>query len=183
MPYFDLIAFYENARFSFIKRGSNFLVYTVFTSMPSAFLTLYLLILVAALYWYSFLDTCGPPHVIGIQVKGILVKKGNYWKTKVKVTKILTLNINWGNTPYTSHTQPSTSKELDNILSDGELDSEDELDDDILKELTLVFKRAGKSGPAIDKRLADVWMKVCDQLDNQRMWKSCREIYQTIQRR
>ena len=29
--------------------------------------------------------------------------------------------------------QPSTSKELDNILSDGELDSEDESDDDILK--------------------------------------------------
>ena len=34
--------------------------------------------------------------------------------------------------PYTQ--QPSTSKELDNILSDGELDSEDESDYDILKE-------------------------------------------------
>ena len=52
--------------------------------------------------------------------------------------------------------QPSTSKELDNILSDGELASEDESDDDILKELKLVFKGTGKSGPAIDKRLADV---------------------------
>ena len=52
--------------------------------------------------------------------------------------------------------QPSTSKELDNILSDGELDSEDESDDDILKELKLVFKGTEKSGPAIDKGLADV---------------------------
>ena len=52
--------------------------------------------------------------------------------------------------------QPSTLKELDNILSDGELDSEDESDDDILKELKLVFKGTEKSGPAIDKGLADV---------------------------
>ena len=52
--------------------------------------------------------------------------------------------------------QPSTSKELDNILSDGELASEDESDDDILKELKLVFKGTEKSGPAIDKGLADV---------------------------
>ena len=52
--------------------------------------------------------------------------------------------------------QPSTSKELDNILSDGELASEDESDDDILKELKLVFKWTEKSGPAIDKGLADV---------------------------
>ena len=36
--------------------------------------------------------------------------------------------------------QPSTSKELDRIMSDGELDSEVESDDDILKELKLVFK-------------------------------------------
>ena len=52
--------------------------------------------------------------------------------------------------------QPSTSKELDNILSDGELASEDESDDDILKELKLVFKGTEKSGQAIDKGLADV---------------------------
>ena len=52
--------------------------------------------------------------------------------------------------------QPSTSKELDNILSDGELASEDESDDDILKELKLVFKGTEKSSPAIDKELADV---------------------------
>ena len=52
--------------------------------------------------------------------------------------------------------QPSTSKELDNILSDGELASEDESDDDILKEVKLVFKGTEKSGPAIDKGLADV---------------------------
>ena len=52
--------------------------------------------------------------------------------------------------------QPSTSKELDNILSDGELASEDESDDDILKELKFVFKGTEKSGPAIDKGLADV---------------------------
>ena len=52
--------------------------------------------------------------------------------------------------------QASTSKELDNILSDGELASEDESDDDILKELKLVFKGTEKSGPAIDKGLADV---------------------------
>ena len=52
--------------------------------------------------------------------------------------------------------QPSTSKELDNILSDGELASEDDSDDDILKELKLVFKGTEKSGPAIDKGLADV---------------------------
>ena len=36
--------------------------------------------------------------------------------------------------------QHYTSKELDNILSDGELDSEDESDDDISKELKLVLK-------------------------------------------
>ena len=52
--------------------------------------------------------------------------------------------------------QPYTSKELDNILSDGELDSEDESDAAILKELKLVFKGTEKSGPAIDKELADV---------------------------
>ena len=52
--------------------------------------------------------------------------------------------------------QPSTLKELDNILSDGELASEDESDDDILKELKLVFKGTEKTGPAIDKGLADV---------------------------
>ena len=51
--------------------------------------------------------------------------------------------------------QPSASKELD-ILSGGELDSEDESDDVILKELKLVFKGTEKSGPAIDKGLADV---------------------------
>ena len=34
--------------------------------------------------------------------------------------------------------QPSTSKQIDNIMSDGELDSEDESDDDILRELKLV---------------------------------------------
>ena len=40
--------------------------------------------------------------------------------------------------------QPSTSKELheDQLLSDGELDS----NDDILKELKSVFKRNEKSG-------------------------------------
>ena len=52
--------------------------------------------------------------------------------------------------------QPSTSKEFDNILSDGELASEDESDDDILKEFKLVFKGTEKSGPAIDKGLTDV---------------------------
>ena len=52
--------------------------------------------------------------------------------------------------------QPFTFKELDNILSDGELASEDESDDDILKELKLVFKGTEKSGLAIDKGLAEV---------------------------
>ena len=52
--------------------------------------------------------------------------------------------------------QPSTSKELDNILSDGELASEDVSDDDMKKELKLVFKGTEKSVPAIDKGLADV---------------------------
>ena len=52
--------------------------------------------------------------------------------------------------------QPSTSKELDNILSDGKLYLEDESDDDILKELKLVFEGTEKSSPAIDKGLADV---------------------------
>ena len=41
-------------------------------------------------------------------------------------------------------------------MSDGELDSDVESDDDILKELKLVFKGSEKSGPAIDKGLADV---------------------------
>ena len=42
------------------------------------------------------------------------------------------------------------------LQSDGELASEDESDDDILKELKLFFKGTEKSGPAIDKGLADV---------------------------
>ena len=41
-------------------------------------------------------------------------------------------------------------------MSDGELDSEDESDYDILKELKLVSEGTEKSGPAIDKGLADV---------------------------
>ena len=36
--------------------------------------------------------------------------------------------------------QPSTSKEIDTIMSDVELHSKDESDDDILKELKLVLK-------------------------------------------
>ena len=52
--------------------------------------------------------------------------------------------------------QPSTSKDLDNILSDGKLESENESDDDILKELKMVFKGTEKSDIAIDKGLADV---------------------------
>ena len=50
MPCFDLISFYENARFSFLKRGSNYLVYTVFFFNGYLFDTFYLLILIAALY-------------------------------------------------------------------------------------------------------------------------------------
>ena len=41
-------------------------------------------------------------------------------------------------------------------MSDGELVSEDESDDDILKELKLVFKGTEKSCPSIDKGLAEV---------------------------
>ena len=55
--------------------------------------------------------------------------------------------------PYTE--QPSSSNELDNILSGGDLDSKDESGDDILKELKLVFKGTEKSGLAIDKGLAE----------------------------
>ena len=52
--------------------------------------------------------------------------------------------------------QLSTSKELDKLLSDGELDSDDKSDDDILKDLKSVFKGSKKSGLAIDKGLAEV---------------------------
>ena len=53
MVYWDSILFSENARFS-----SNFLVYTVFTSMVSV-LTLYIIASsVAALYCYLFLHAC-----------------------------------------------------------------------------------------------------------------------------
>ena len=41
-------------------------------------------------------------------------------------------------------------------MSDGELDTDDESADDILKELKPIFKRTEKSGPAIDKGLAEV---------------------------
>ena len=41
MPCFDFVSFYENARFSFLKRGSNLLGLHSFTSMAS-FLTLYI---------------------------------------------------------------------------------------------------------------------------------------------
>ena len=74
----------------------------------------------------------------------------------MKVTRILTSEYQTRKHNIPDTQQPSTSKELDNILSDGELASEDESDDDILKELKLVFKGTEKSGPAIDKGLADV---------------------------
>ena len=61
-------------------------------------------------------------------------KKLNLWKTKLRNTRILTSKYQTRNTHHIPDTQqPSTSKELD-ILSGGELDSEDESDDDILKE-------------------------------------------------
>ena len=73
------------------------------------------------------------------------------------MTRILTSSIEQGKTQYIPDTQqPSTSKDLDNILSDVELASEDESDDDILKEMKLVFKGTEKSCQAIDKGLADV---------------------------
>ena len=73
------------------------------------------------------------------------------------MTRILTSIIEQGKTHNIPNTQqPSTSKDLNNILSDVELASEDDSDDDILKELKFVFKGAEKSCPAIDKELADV---------------------------
>ena len=62
------------------------------------------------------------------------------------------IEISNAETPqHISDTQkPSTSKKLDNILSDGELDSEDESDDDFLKELKLVYTGTEKSDPALD---------------------------------
>ena len=50
MVYWDSISFSERARLSFQKSRSNFLVYTVFTSMMS-FLTLYI-IASAVTVWY-----------------------------------------------------------------------------------------------------------------------------------
>ena len=43
---------------------------------------------------------------------------------------------------------PSTSKELDKLLSDGELDTNDESEDDILKDLKSFFKWSEKSSQA-----------------------------------
>ena len=51
--------------------------------------------------------------------------------------------------------QPSTSKELDKLLTDGELYSDDESDNHILKDLKSVFKRSEKSSLAIDTGLAE----------------------------
>ena len=74
-------------------------------------------------------------------MKGILVKKRKLLENEsesdedsdIKISKEVTHHI-----PDTQ--QPSNSKELDNILSDGELASEDKSGDDILKELKLVLK-------------------------------------------
>ena len=52
--------------------------------------------------------------------------------------------------------QPYSSKELNKILTDGELYSDDESDDDIFKDLKFVFKRTEKSSLAIDKGLEEV---------------------------
>ena len=58
--------------------------------------------------------------------------------------------------PIPDMERPSTSKELDKLLSDGELDTNDESEDDILKDLKSFFKWSEKSGPAYDKELAEV---------------------------
>ena len=47
----DLIL--RQCKIELLKMGSNFLIYTGFTS-----LAMYLLLLVAAIYWYLFLDAC-----------------------------------------------------------------------------------------------------------------------------
>ena len=51
---------------------------------------------------------------------------------------------------------PSTSAELEHLLSDGEIDSGDESEDDILKDLKSSFKGCEETGPAIDKDMADI---------------------------
>ena len=56
--------------------------------------------------------------------------------------------------PITDIERPSTSKEPDTLLSDGEFDMDEEQEDDIFKES--YFKGNEKSGPAIDKELTEV---------------------------
>ena len=52
--------------------------------------------------------------------------------------------------------RPSTSKELDKLLSDGELDSDDESAGDILMDFKSVFIGSEKSGPGTDKGRVEV---------------------------
>ena len=85
--------------------------------------------------------------MIGIHVNGILVKKRKLLENKSESDEDSDIEISNEETPHhIPDTQQSfTYKELDNILSDGELDSEDESDYDILKGVKLVFKGTEKS--------------------------------------
>ena len=102
-------------------------------------------------------------------MKGILVKKRKLLENEMESDEDSDIEVSNEETHHIPDTQlSSTSKELNSILSDGELDSEDESDDDILKELKLVLKGTEKSGQAIDKGLADVVNEGLRSVGNQR---------------
>ena len=67
-------------------------------------------------------------------------------------------NLMDSNTPNVSKASEhlSTAAELDHLLSDGELDSGEESDDDILKDLKSFFKGSEETGSAIDKDMAAI---------------------------
>ena len=67
-------------------------------------------------------------------------------------------NLMDSNTPNVSKASEhlSTAAELDHLLSDGEIDSGEESDDDILKDLKSFFKGSEEIGSAIDKGMAAI---------------------------
>ena len=76
--------------------------------------------------------------MIGIQIKSNISKKRKLLVSESGSDKDSDMGLSSEETPYhiPDTQQPSPSKEIDNIMSDGELDSED---DGILKELKFVL--------------------------------------------
>ena len=80
-------------------------------------------------------------------------------KVKVKFPFTNRMAKNWQRSKPASQIQNQNDlqqQQLDKFLSDGEIETGEEPDDDILKDLKVFFKGSEESGPAIDKELAEI---------------------------